>query len=67
MSSSSDRGATPSIPAPWSPGSTAVSDRNRHPEGTVNLRWRVRCMVVLVCLSQLLEELRHFRLQDNQV
>ena len=41
--------------------------KNRHPKGTVNLRWRVRCMVVLVCGSQHLEELRHLRLQDNQV
>lgn len=53
MSSSSDRGATLLDTGPL----VARFDR---------LRCLVRCMVVLVCLSQLLEELRHFRLQDNQ-
>jgi hypothetical protein len=36
-------------------------------KGAVILRWRVRCMAGLVCGSQLLEELRHLRLQDDQI
>ena len=45
----------------------AESYMRRSSKGTVNLPWRVRRMAGLVCGSQLLEELRHLRLQDNQI